>query len=79
MAFWRQAGEIDYRESILYSHWTVVLQLLKIGIDSEAIQHFTEDEIHLILGVEMAIQQKQQDQQAREMAMSNMSSKIGGF
>ena len=79
MAFWRQAGEIDYRESILYSPWTVVLQLLKIGIDWEAIQHFTEDEIHLILGVEMAIQQKQQDQQAREMAMSNMSSKIGGF
>ena len=79
MAFWRQAGEIDYRESILYSHWTGVLQLLKIGIDWEAIQHFTEDEIHLILGVEMAIQQKQQDQQAREMAMSNMSSKIGGF
>ena len=79
MAFWRQAGEIDYRESILYSHWTVVLQLLKIGIDWEAIQHFTEDEIHLILGVEMAIQQKQQDQQAREMSMSNMSSKIGGF
>lgn len=79
MAFWRQAGYIDYRESILYSHWTIVLQLLKIGIDWEAIQHFTEDEIHLILGVEMAIQQKQQDQQAREMAMSNMSSKIGGF
>ena len=79
MAFWRQAGDIDYREAILYSHWTIVLQLLKIGIDWEAIQHFTEDEIHLILGVEMAIQQKQQDQQAREMAMSNMSSKIGGF
>ena len=79
MAFWRQAGKTDYKEAILYSHWTVVLQLLKIGIDWEAIQHFTEDEIHVILGVEMAIQQKQQDQQAREMAMSNMSSKIGGF
>ena len=79
MAFWRQAGKTDYRESILYSHWTVVLQLLKLGIDWEAIQYFTEDEIHLILGVEMAIQQKQQDQQAREMAMSNMSSKMGGM
>ena len=79
MAFWRQAGKTDYKESILYSHWTVVLQLLKIGIDWEAIQHFTEDEIHLILGVEMAIQQKQEDQQAREMARSNMSSKMGGI
>ena len=27
----------------------------------------------------MAIQQKQEDQQAREMAMSNMSSKMGGI
>jgi len=79
MAFWRQAGKTDYKESILFGHWTIVLQLLKIGIDWEAIQQFTEDEINLILGVEMAIQQKQADEQAREMAKSNMSSRMGGF
>ena len=66
-------------EMLLFQHWVVTVQLLKLGIPYESIKTFTVEEIYMIIASEMAIQQKQQDQQAREMAMSNMSSKIGGF
>ena len=38
--------------------------------------NFSEEEIQLILGIEMATQQKENDDQAREMATSNLASSM---
>tara|TARA_Y100001951_G_scaffold22009_1_gene16971 strand:+ start:3374 stop:3544 length:171 start_codon:yes stop_codon:yes gene_type:complete len=45
-----------------------VLQLLKLGIPWEAILNFTESEINLILGIEGAFSEIQQEAEASQMA-----------
>lgn len=74
MAFMRQVGDTTPEEALTYSYWATVLQLLKLGIAWEAILSFTEGEIAMILGVQGAIDQREQDEQTRQMARSN----IGG-
>tara|TARA_R100000306_G_C4294574_1_gene101878 strand:- start:340 stop:510 length:171 start_codon:yes stop_codon:yes gene_type:complete len=50
-----------------------MLELLKLGIAWEAILNFTEGEIHTILGIELAIKQLEQDQQARSSSANKMN------
>jgi len=66
-------------EMVLYSHWMVLIQFLKLGIPWEEIQNFTQSEVNMVLGVEMAIKEKQQEEQARQMSQQNFSPNIGGF
>ena len=70
MAYMRQAGEISPKEALLFHYWTTILQLLKLGIAWEAIMNFTEEEVVLILGIEMANAQREEDAQMKEMAKS---------
>tara|TARA_Y100000593_G_scaffold94209_1_gene192213 strand:- start:2691 stop:2888 length:198 start_codon:yes stop_codon:yes gene_type:complete len=58
---------------LLYGYWATVLQLLKIGIAWEAIKELSEGEIAVIMGIESAIQDRQSEEQAREMARKNMN------
>ncbi len=76
MAFMRGSSDIQPHEMLLFSYWNTILQLLKIGISWESIMNFSEEEIQLILGIEMATQQKENDDQAREMATSNLASSM---
>ena len=76
MAFMRGSSDIQPHEMLLFSYWNTILQLLKIGISWESIMNFSEEEIHLIIGIEMAIQQKENDDQAKEMATSNLASSM---
>ena len=64
---------------MLYSHWMVLIQFLKLGIPWEEIQNFTQSEVNMVLGVEMAIKEKQQEEQARQMSQQNFSPNTGGF
>ena len=64
-------------EMLLFQHWVVTVQLLKLGIPYESIKTFTVEEIYMIIASEMAIQQKQQEEQAREMASSQARSSFG--
>lgn len=75
----RGVGDTNLQESIVYSYWLIVLQLLKHGIAWEAIQNFTESEINMILGVQAAIDQKQQDEEARSMAQSSGNSMMNAM
>lgn len=70
MAYMRQANteSVSAYESHLYGYWATILQLLKLGIAWEAILQLTEEEVVLILGIEMAIQQRQEDENMRQMA-----------
>tara|TARA_R110002020_G_scaffold177833_1_gene370603 strand:- start:22 stop:192 length:171 start_codon:yes stop_codon:yes gene_type:complete len=54
-----------------------LLQLLKLGIPWEEINSFSADEIALILGIEAAMNEKQQEEQARQTATQQMN--IKGF
>ena len=76
MAFMRGSSDIQPHEMLLFSYWNTILQLLKIGISWESIMNFSEEEIQLILGIEMATPQKENDDQAREMATSNLASSM---
>ena len=66
-------------EMVAYSHWMVLIQFLKLGIPWEEIQNFTQSEVNMVLGVEMAIKEKQQEEQARQMSQQNFSKNTGGF
>tara|TARA_X000001388_G_C2204873_1_gene112730 strand:- start:76 stop:249 length:174 start_codon:yes stop_codon:yes gene_type:complete len=56
-----------------------MLQLLKLGLDWEAIMQMTEAEINIVLGVEMAYIDKENEEQARALASSPHASKLGGM
>ena len=73
MAFMRSSADITNYEAVLYTHWILTSQLLKMGISWEAIQELNGYEINLILGVEMALKQKENDENAREVASSKAS------
>ena len=68
MAYMRQVGDTTPEEALTYSYWATVLQMLKIGIAWEAILSFTEGEVALILGIQGALDQREADEQTREMA-----------
>ena len=74
MAFLRNSADITSYEAVLYSHWILTTQLLKMGISWEAIQELNNDEINLILGVEMALKQRENDETAREIAANKAAS-----
>ena len=71
MAFLRQVGDTTPEEALIYTYWTTVLHLLKLGIAWDAILSFTEGEIALILGIQSALDQRQSEEEAREMAKSH--------
>ena len=68
--------EVSNKESILFTHWMTIIQLLKIGVPWDAIQKLSSQEVNIILGVEMAISQKQQEEQVRAQAQQRSSFKI---
>lgn len=70
----RGSEDVSPRELLLFSYWSTILQLLKLGIAWESIMTFTEEEINIVIGIEMAVQQKEKDDQAKEMAKSNFGS-----
>lgn len=70
----RGSEDVSPRELLLFSYWTTLLQLLKIGITWESIMTLTEEEINIVIGIEMAVQQKEQEDQAKQMAKSNFGS-----
>ena len=70
----RGSEDVSPRELLLFSYWTTLLQLLKIGITWESIMTLTEEEINIVIGIEMAVQQKEQEDQAKQMAKSNLGS-----
>ena len=74
MAFMRGSEDVSPSELLLFSYWSTILQLLKLGIAWESIMTFTEEEINIVIGIEMAVQQKEKDDQAKEMAKSNFGS-----
>ena len=76
MAFMRGSSDVQPHEALLFSYWQIILQLLKIGISWESVMNFSEEEIHLILGIELAVQQREEDEQNKEAANSRLASNM---
>lgn len=47
-----------------------MLHLLQLGISWNSIEELTEQQLHLILGIDNAMKEHQAEQQAREVAMN---------
>ncbi len=76
MAFMRGSSDVHPHEILLFSYWHTILQLLKLGISWESVMNFSEEEIQLILGIEMAIQQREEDEQAKQAANSRLATSM---
>ena len=48
-------------------------------LSDDVLMNLTEEEVNIIVGIEMAIQQKEQDEQAKELAKSNMANTMRKF
>lgn len=68
----RRVGEFTPQESMVYTYWIIIVQLLQIGITWEAIMQFTENEIMLVLGVHQAFGQIKADAKTKSSARSGM-------
>ena len=44
----------------------MILQLLKVGLPYDAILSFTEQELYVVIGVQAALDQREQDERARQ-------------
>ena len=68
----RKVGEFTPQETLVFSYWMIILRLLKLGITWEAIMQFSQDEIHMILGVSAAEDQILSEAQAMSMTRQSM-------
>ena len=60
----------------MFNYWLVVLSLLKLGIPYDAVLSFTEDEIHYVLGVQMALDQRDADEHSRQERLQEQRNKV---
>ena len=70
--FLRDVGKMSPDEHVLYNYWLVTLALLEIGIPWVTIQNFTPDEICLVLAVNLARKEKQEETEARQTQFASM-------
>ena len=73
--------DVRYDESIKFNFWMVTLRLLKLGIPWDFIMYATESQIYLILGIEAAMNQKENEDNQAQMSQTRHSARtsIGGF
>lgn len=60
--------ELSTKEGLAFQYWFIVLRLLDIGFPYDKIENFTEQEVAMILGTQMALEQRQADLQAQQMS-----------
>jgi len=58
-------GELSTKEGLAFQYWFVVLRLLDLGFPYEKVEEFTEHEVAMILGTQMALEQRQSEMQAQ--------------
>ena len=63
---------------MVFSYWLTIIQLLKTGFSWEAITNFSDEELYMIMGIEMALTQRQREQEVQASA-NNFKGPKGGF
>ena len=64
-------GNIPIEEGFVYQHWLLVHTLLQIGLSYESIQTLTENEVMILLGIETALKEKENDDMERQQRMQS--------
>ena len=66
--------EVSPVESLTYNYWFIIIQLLKMGFSWEAVHELTTVDVSIILGIQGAITETEQEQSAKKEArmMSNI-------
>ena len=70
--FLRGIGQLSPDEQVLYNYWMIMLILLEMGLPWTVIDDFTADEISLILAVQSAKKEREQEQEAKQQQFSQM-------
>ena len=70
--FLRDIGKLSPDEHILYNYWMIMLMLLEMGLPWTVIDEFTTDEISLVLAVQAAKRDREQEQEAKQQQFSQM-------
>ena len=66
--------EVSPVESLTYNYWFIIIQLLKMGFSWEAVHNLNTVEVAIILGINSAITENEQEHNAKKEArmMSNI-------
>lgn len=64
----RGTSDLNPHEMVTYRYWMVVLSLLKDGIPWGVIQEATDDEISILIGINAALKQKENEDMERQAA-----------
>lgn len=59
--------DVRPEEAYIYNYWLITLRLLKIGLPWDYIASIHENELMMILGVQLALEQKEAEDQQAEM------------
>ena len=78
MVFLRGAN-VNAHEAFLFNYWLLVLKMLKIGLPWDFLMEISEAQLYMILGVQNAIEQKEQEDQDSSMANAHIQNKFGAF
>jgi len=70
--FLRGIGSMTPDEHIIYNYWLITLSLLELGIPWNSIQKFTQDEIAIVLAVNLAKKERENESQAKQHEFSKM-------
>ena len=75
--------DVKYEESVKFGFWSITLRLLKMGIPWDFIMEATESQIYLVLGIEAAMNQKENEDNQAQMSSHKMPKmsmpSVGGF
>ena len=64
-------GNIPIEEGFVYQKWILLHTLLQIGLSYESIQTLTENEVMILLGIETALKEKENDDMERQQRMQS--------
>jgi hypothetical protein len=78
MVFLRGA-DVHVHEAFLFNYWLLILKMLKIGLPWDFLMEISEAQLYMILGVQTAIEQKENEDQQSEMANAHIQNKFGSL
>tara|TARA_R110000824_G_scaffold59762_3_gene160229 strand:- start:14038 stop:14259 length:222 start_codon:yes stop_codon:yes gene_type:complete len=59
-------------EAFQFNYWLIILKLLKLGIPWDFIENSSEAQIHMMLGVESAMAQKENEDNQAQASRGSM-------
>ena len=72
----KSVGDITPIEALIFGHWIVILQLLKLGIPWEAINDFTPQQVSLLMGIQAALNEEESDRMKSSSHVNSMHSQM---